>query len=92
MIHSFSHRGLEQFFTKGSYRAIPAQFAPRLERMLDRLDAAVQPDDMDLPGYRFHELKGKRKGTFAVLISGNWRLIFQFDGENAIKVDLEDYH
>jgi proteic killer suppression protein len=92
MIHSFSHRGLEQFFTKSSYRAIPAQFALRLERMLDRLDAAIKPDDMDLPGYRFHELKGKRKGTFTVLISGNWRLTFQFDGENAIKVDLEDYH
>ena len=92
MIHSFSHRGLEQFFTKGSYRAIPVQFAPRLERMLDRLDAAVKPDDMDLPGYRFHRLSGKRKTCFAVSVSGNWRLTFKFDGDNAIEVDLEDYH
>ena len=92
MIQSFSHRGLELFFSKGSYRAIPAQHAARLIRILDRLDAAVIPEDMDLPGYRFHQLQGKRKKTFAVLVSGNWRLTFKFDGENAAYVDLEDYH
>ena len=92
MIQSFSHRGLELFFSKGSYKAIPAQYAARLIRMLDRLDAATLPEDMDLPGYRFHQLKGKRKKTYAVFVSGNWRLTFQFDGENAMYVDLEDYH
>jgi proteic killer suppression protein len=92
MIQSFSHRGLELFFSIGSYKAIPAQHAARLIRILDRLDAAVEPEDMNLPGYRFHQLRGKRKNTFAVLVSGNWRLTFKFDGEHAVHVDLEDYH
>ncbi len=92
MIQSFSHRGLELFFTRGSYKAIPAKFAPRLERLLDRLDAAIEPSDMDMPGYRFHGLKGNRKGYYAVYVSGNWRLTFCFDGDSAIDVGLEDYH
>jgi proteic killer suppression protein len=92
MIQSFNHRGLELFFIKGSYKAIPAQYAARLERILDRLDAAIEPKDMDLPGYRFHGLKGNRKGRYAVFVSGNWRLTFCFDSDGAIDVDLEDYH
>ncbi|WP_255538831.1 type II toxin-antitoxin system RelE/ParE family toxin [Polynucleobacter sp. Latsch14-2] len=92
LIQSFRHRGLELFYSKGSYRAIPAQYAARLERILDRLDAAISADDMDLPGYRFHRLSGKRKSYYAIAVSGNWRLTFRFDGDNAIDVDLEDYH
>lgn len=61
-------------------------------RILDRLDAAFVAEDMDLPGYRFHKLRGKRKNTYAVLVSANWRLTFKFDRENAVHVDLEDYH
>lgn len=76
---------------RGDYRGIQPQHASRLERMLDRLDAAVKPEDMNLPGYGFHELKGQRKGTYAVSVSGNWRLTFRFDGEDAADVDLEDY-
>ena len=78
MILSFTHRGLELFFSKGSYKAIPAQYAARLERILDRLDAAVEPEDMDLPGYRFHELKGRRKFflVFSFLEIGGLRLNF----------------
>ncbi len=63
-----------------------------MERQLDRLDAATKPEDMDLPGYRFHPLKGDRKGVYAVSVSGNWRLTFRFAGEDATDVDLEDYH
>ncbi|WP_372719042.1 type II toxin-antitoxin system RelE/ParE family toxin [Immundisolibacter sp.] len=92
MIQSFRHRGLERFFTRSDYRGIPAQFAARLERMLDRLDAARRPDDMNLPGYHFHELKGSRSGTYAANVSGNWRLTFRFEGDHATHVDLEDYH
>ncbi|MHB1544741.1 MAG: type II toxin-antitoxin system RelE/ParE family toxin [Gammaproteobacteria bacterium] len=92
MIRSFRHRGLERFFARSDYRGIPAQFAPRLERMLDRLDAAVRPEDMRLPGYRFHRLQGKLRGTYAVSVSDNWRLTFRFDGKDAIHVDLGDYH
>lgn len=92
MIKNFKHKGLERFFTKGDYRGIPAQYASRLERMLDRLDASKSPADMDVPGYRFHPLKGERSGEFSTSVSGNWRLTFGFIGEDAIDVNLEDYH
>lgn len=92
MIQNFRHKGLHRFFAKSDYRGIPAQHAARIERLLDRLDAAVKPEDMDLPGYRFHPLKGDRKGIYAVSVSGNWRITFRFDGEDAADVDLEDYH
>ena len=92
MIRSFRHKGLERFFRRGDYRGIPAQSGTRIERILDRLDAAMRPDDMNLPGYRFHRLKGDRAGRFAVAVSGNWRITFAFEGEDATRVDLEDYH
>lgn len=92
MIISFKHKGLELFFTKSSFKGIPAQFAPRIERILDRLDAAKEPTDMDLPGYKFHSLKGTRKQEYAVTISGNWRITFEFDTQDASYVNLEDYH
>ena len=83
---------MELFFTKGNYKGIPAQYGSRIERMLDRLDAGQRAEDMDLPGYKFHALKGERKGEFAVSVSGNWRITFEFDGNDAVKVNLEDYH
>ena len=92
MIRKFRHRGLERFFSIGDYRGIPAQFAGRLERMLDRLDAAIKPDDMNLSGYKLHGLKGDRKGTYSVWVSGNWRITFQFEAGHAVNVNLEDYH
>jgi toxin HigB-1 len=92
MIRTFKHKGLEKFFTKDDYRGIPAQFGSRLQRMLDRLDASTAPADMDIPGFRFHPLKGARAGEFATSVSGNWRLTFAFDDKDAIDVNLEDYH
>ena len=92
MITSFKHKGLELFFTKGSYKGIPAQYGSLIERMSDRLDAAKQAEDMDLPGYKLHALKGDRKDQFAVSVSGNLRITYQFFGEDAINVNLEDYH
>jgi len=92
MISNFKHKGLELFFTKGSYKGIPAQHGSRIERMLGRLDASKAAQDMDLPGYKFLALKGDRKGEFAVSISGNWRITFEFDGQDAMNVCLEDYH
>jgi proteic killer suppression protein len=71
---------------------VPAQFIPRLERMLDRLDEATQAGDMNLPGYGFHLLQGSRWGTYASSVSGNWRLTFRFSEGDATHVDLEDYH
>jgi len=92
MIRSFKHKGLDRFFATGDHRGIPAQFAARIERLLDRLDASGKPSDMEVPGYRFHPLKGSRAGEYAVSVSGNWRMTFRFDAEDAVDVNLEDYH
>ena len=92
MVRGFKHKGLERFFRRGDYRGIPAQSGVRIERILDRLDAATRPDDMNLPGYRFHRLKGDRAGTYAVTVTGSWRITFAFEGEDAAGIDLEDYH
>jgi proteic killer suppression protein len=92
MIKAFKHKGLSRFFTNSDFRGIPAQSATRIERMLDRLDASKVPGDMDVPGYRFHPLKGERVGEYAVSVSGNWRITFSFEGEDAVDVNLEDYH
>ncbi len=60
--------------------------------MLDRLDAVLRPQDMNIPGYKFHPLTGDRKGTYAMTVTANWRITFRFGGADAIDVDLEDYH
>ncbi|MGH8603384.1 MAG: type II toxin-antitoxin system RelE/ParE family toxin [Gammaproteobacteria bacterium] len=83
---------MERFFKAGDHRGIPTQHAARIERILDRLESALRPADINLPGYGFHRLKGKRKGAYAVSVSGNWRITFRFEGEHAVDVDLEDYH
>ena len=92
MIGSIRHKGLLKFFVRGDHRGIPAEFAQRILRILDRLDHCAKPEDMDLPGYKFHALKGERKGTYAVNVSGNWRLTFRFEAEDAVELNLEDYH
>ncbi|MDR1647558.1 MAG: type II toxin-antitoxin system RelE/ParE family toxin [Zoogloeaceae bacterium] len=83
---------LASFFPRAVTVGFPPNTRHEWERLLDRLDAAVKPEDMDLPGYRVHPLKGDRQGGYAVLVSGNWRLAFRFNGEDATDVDLEDYH
>jgi len=92
MIKSFKNKGLENFFYIGDKKGINTKHASKLGRILDRLDASVQPQDMNLPGYRLHKLKGKDAGTWAVWVSGNWRVTFQFEGADAILVDYCDYH
>ena len=92
MIRNFRHKGLERLFVASTTRGIPTEHRARIERMLDRLDAAVRPGDMSIPGWRFHPLRGTEKGRWAIALSGNLRLTFAFDGEDAIDIDLEDYH
>jgi proteic killer suppression protein len=92
VIRSFRHKGLARYFAKGERKGIDAQHEARIRRMLDRLDAATCPEDMNLPGYSFHPLKGALRGTFAVSVSGNWRITFGFADGDAIDVNLEDYH
>ncbi len=92
MIRNFRHKGVQRFFESGSTAGIRADHAGRLSRQLLALDAAKSPDDMRIPGWRLHPLRGDLAGHCAVSVSGNWRLTFAFDGEDAILVDYQDYH
>jgi proteic killer suppression protein len=92
MINSFKHKSLEVFFETGSKKGIISEHADKLARILDRLDASVRPNDMNLPGYRLHKLTGKEEGIWSIWVSGNRRITFQFEGEDAILVDYRDYH
>jgi toxin HigB-1 len=92
VIRSFKHKGLAKFFETGSKAGIQSAHAERLRLILGRLNAAVKAEDMGLPGLRLHPLKGERKGTWAVWVSGNWRVTFRFVGADAEVVDYEDYH
>lgn len=92
VIKSFKHKGLEDFFNTGSKKGIRPDHASKLERILDRLAASKRPKDMGLPGYQLHELSGNKAGTWAVSVSGNWRVTFKFEGEDVAIVDYIDYH
>jgi proteic killer suppression protein len=92
MIRSFKHKGLATFFKSGSTAGIQAAHANKLRLILGRLNVSIAPKDMDLPGLRLHELTGNRSGTWSVTVSGNWRVTFRFEGEDAEVVNYEDYH
>lgn len=92
MIKTFKHKGLKTLFETGKSRAVAAELQRRLIRQLDFLNRAKSPVDMNLPGYRFHELKGNRRGTYSIAVSGNWRLVFTFIEADVFEVELEDYH
>ena len=92
MIKNFKHKGLEQFFEISSKAGIQPHHASKLSRQLLRLDLAKNASDMNIPGWRLHELQGTLLGHFAVTVNGNWRMTFMFEAENAILVDYQDYH
>lgn len=92
MIKSFKHKGLEDFFYSGSRKGIKPEHASRLERILDRLDAAGDIKDMNYPGSFLHPLAGDKKGFYSVKVSGNWRVVFKFAEGDAYIVDYDDYH
>lgn len=91
-IRSFKHKGLKNFFEFGSKAGILVAHASKIERILDRLNAATQTQDMNAPGYDFHPLIGKLKGFYSVHVNGNWTIIFRFENGDASNVDLVDYH
>ena len=92
MIRSYRSRALERFALTGNRRVLSVQKLERIERLLKALQAATRPSGMDLPGLRFHHLKGGDRGRYAVWVSENWRLTFGWNGVDAIDIDLEDYH
>ncbi len=92
MIRSFKSKALRLFAETGNARRLGVPNAKRVRQILLALNSAKSPDDMNTPGLRFHALKGDRKGAFAVDATGNYRLTFKWDGEDAVDVNLEDYH
>jgi len=92
MIKSFKHKGLEKFYDSGSTRGIQAKHAKKLRMQLAALDTAQSIEDMEIPGYRLHQLTGDRKGIWTVTVNANWRLTFEFEAGNVYILNYEDYH
>jgi toxin HigB-1 len=92
MIRSFRHKGLKALFEKEQTKGVRQGHVPRLRRMLARLDEAATVDDMDVPGWGLHPLKGEEKGRWSVWVNGNWRMTFEFKDGHAHVLDYEDYH
>lgn len=92
MIRGFRHKGLARYFERSETKGLQAAHVPRIGRILDLLDAAECPEDLEIPGLGLHPLKGNRKGYWAVSVSGNWRITFAFENGEAVDIDLEDYH
>ena len=92
MITSFKHKGLKRLFETGDISGINPQHAERLRKILALLETSENIDDMDLPGLNLHKLKGKRKNTLAVTVSGNWRVTFKLKNGDVLEINYEDYH
>lgn len=92
MIQSFRHKGLRRLFETGKASGVQAAHARRLRMQLVALDTANTVDDMDIPGFRLHSLKGEMSGRWSIAVSGNWRVTFEFRDGNAHVLDYEDYH
>jgi toxin HigB-1 len=92
VIKTFQHKGLEAYFRSGSKAGIQPAHAARLRLQLATLDASINPQGMNFPGWRLHPLTGKLAGHWAVSVNGNWRLTFKFEGQDAVLVDYQDYH
>lgn len=92
MIRSFKHRGLKRLFEQGDTSKIQADQVARIALALSDLDEALRAQDLNLPGYRLHALKGDMRGFWSIWISANWRITFRFEGGDAVEVDLVDYH
>lgn len=92
MIRSFKHKGLQKFFETGSTAGIQSAHSQKIRMRLTALDTATVLEDIDLPGFRLHQLKGKKQGLWAIDVSKNWRITFEFRGGDTYLVNYEDYH
>jgi len=92
VIKSFRHKGLRHFFETGRTSGIQAKHTKRLRMQLAALDTARTIEDMNLPGFRLHPLKGEQQGRWSITVNGNWRMTFEFKDANAHVLDYEDYH
>ncbi|MDZ7762042.1 MAG: type II toxin-antitoxin system RelE/ParE family toxin [Desulfovermiculus sp.] len=92
MIQKFKHKGLKRFFESGISSGVDPQHVTRVWKILALLETAETLEDMDLPGLGLHQLKGNRKGTWEVKVSGNWRITSKIQNGYAFDVTYEDYH
>ena len=92
MILSFKHHGLRRLYEEDSRRGINQEHVEKIRRVLAQLDQATCPEDLDLPGYRLHPLKGGRAGSWSITIRANWRITFRFEGPDVADVEYLDYH
>jgi toxin HigB-1 len=92
MIKSFRHKGLQRFFETGNKSGIQAAHAAKLRLLTAALNQAIKPEDLSAPAWALHPLKGDLKGHWALTVNGNWRVVFTFEGADAVLVDYRDYH
>jgi proteic killer suppression protein len=91
MVGSFKHKGLEEIYSTGKTRRIGSDHTAKCVRILQLLEVALRPEDMNIAGFRFHGLQGKPQ-RWSVRVTGNYRITFGWSGENALEIDFEDYH
>ncbi len=92
MIRSFKHRGLKRLYERDDRSGIRPDLVDTVEEILTVLDDAATLQELALPGYRLHPLKGDLQGLWSVTVRANWRIVFRFEGANAFDVELIDYH
>jgi len=92
VIRKFKHKGLRKFFETGNASGVDSQHATKIRQILALLETAETIEDMNLPSLNLHELKGQRKGTFAVKVSANWRVTFRLQDGGIVDTNYEDYH
>jgi proteic killer suppression protein len=92
MVKTFRHKGLQKFYESGSLAGVQPHHAARLRMQLAALDTAQEIEDMSIPGFRLHPLKGRGRGRWSIWVNGSWRLTFEFRDGDAYVLDYEDYH
>jgi proteic killer suppression protein len=92
VIGTLRSKALRNLWQKGDASGVNPNALPRIKRILSILDASEDIRDLDVPGFRFHALKGFRPVRYSMRVTGNWRTTFEWDGKTANAIDLEDYH
>ena len=92
MIKSFKSKALAALFEEGKTGKIDAKMHTRILVRLDRLDAASNLEEMNVPGFNFHPLKGFKPTRYSIHVNGPWCITFEFDGTDVVAVDFEQYH
>ena len=91
MIRSFKSRALNAFWHRGDVSRVRPDQVARIRHRLDVLNAAKMPEDMNAVGFNFHRLRGKPV-RYTVHVNGPWCITFEWNGDDAVRVDLEQYH